>query len=322
MIDFILYNDFFINFLIILLIFTLLLTSFTKKEKKKKKLNKRQKFEDNIIDFFITLILILLCLLIEKYKVIFSISLYIIIFLTFRNVFKNYAKNSLVFSYENKQQYSFAALFFTMFFSASASNIYIESFSSLNHTLKEIMLLFYLVLKIIFSVFFILINFSIILSNIQLIFGKKLTKLIKKISKIKISYVPKYYNFYFSSKKNSKLNINIDKLIYFITCPFCVIFNLAYTLVLFTINKFLSFIKKSYKSLLNYNNSDNRTYIIKTIMKIAFIISLVLVYICTIYDKKLFSLQIKEIYNLFATVLLIPIIYDSIKAKDNSNINN
>lgn len=320
MINFILYNDFFIKFLMILLFFTLLLTNYTKKEKKK--LNKKETFEDKVIDFHIILIIILLCLLINKYKIIYNISMYIIIFLTFRNVFKNYTKKSIIFSYKSKQQYSFAALFFTMFFSANASNIYIESFSFFNHTTKEIMLLIYLVLKIIFSVFFILINFSIILSNIQIIFGNKLKKFNKKINNIKISYIPKYYNYYFSSLNSSKFNLNIDKVIYFITCPFCIIFNLIYVLILSFVNKLFIFIKKVYKSFLNYNNNSNRTYIIKTIMKIAFIVSLIIVYICIIYDNKFFSTKIKEIYNLIATVLLIPIIYDSIKDKEKPNTNN
>lgn len=322
MINFILYNDFFIKFLMILLIFTLLLTGYTKKENKKKKLNKRETFEDKVINFYITFLLILLCLLMHKYKIIYNISMYIIIFLTFSNVFKNYTKKSIVFSYESKQQYSFAALFFTMFFSANASNIYIESFSLFNHTTKEIMLLTYLVLKIIFSVFFILINFSIILSNIQIIFGNQLNKLNKIINNIKLSYIPKYYNYYFSSQNNSKFNVNIDKVIYFITCPFCIIFNLTYVLILSFVNKLFIFIKKIYKSFLNYNNNGNRTYIIKTIMKIAFIVSLIIVYICIIYDNKLFSAKIKEIYNLIATVLLIPMIYDSIKDKEKPNTNN
>ena len=92
------------------------------------------------------------------------------------------------------------------------------------------------------------------------------------------------------------------------------IFNIILKLLLTILKKIINNLIKTYHFLLNYDN--NRTLIIKTVLKISLIISLILVYICIIYENNIFSNQIKEIYNLISTVILIPIIYDSIKRKN------
>ncbi len=320
MIDLILYNNFFISFLSVLLYINIILTNCTdksdKEEKAKKiKQNEIERFKNKTIDLFLVILFIILIYISFKIKSIFAVFMSFTILLSFSRIFRNYIKEALDLDFHSKHNYLAGTTFFIILFSAKSCDIYITSFSALPHTAKEILLLMYLVLKIIFVVFFILMNFSILISNIQMIFGKYLSKLFNKIKEVNITYSPKYYNFYFSSIWNKKMVITIDKIIFFITCPIFMIVNIIFRLLIAFIDIILNSITKVYKFLLNYN--DNRNTIIKTIIKISLIISLIIVYICTIYDKIIFSNQIKEIYNLIVTVLLIPIIYDSIKEKSN-----
>lgn len=320
MIYLILYNNFFISMLSVLLYLNIILTNCTDKSDKEEKKIKTQKneierFKNKTIDLFLVILLIILVYISFKIKSIFAVFLSFTILLSFSRIFRNYTKESLDLDFQIKHNYIAGTTFFIMLFSDKSSDIYITSFSALPHTAKEILLLMYLVLKIIFIVFFILMNFSILISNIQIIFGKYLSKLFNKIKEVNITYSPKYYNFYLSSIWNKKAVIIIDKIIFFISCPIFMIFNIFSKLLIIFIDIILNSFAKIYKFLLNYN--DNRNTIIKTIIKISLIVSLIIVYICTIYDKTIFSVQIKEIYNLIVTVLLIPIIYDSIKEKNN-----
>lgn len=318
MINYILYNNFFITLLWIILYINIVLTNCTDKDKKdtKKaiKINNIENFKNKIINLFIQLICIIFMCLTLKFKNVLAIFMWFTIILSFYKIFTNYTKESLDLNFSNKHNYIAGTIFFILLFSKEAANIYIESFYMLSHTTKEILLLIYLVLKIIFIIFFILINFSIIISNIQILFGKFLYKLFYKLNHISFSYTPKYYNFHFSSIKKNKVIILIDKIIFIITCPFFIIINLIINIGIKLIKKIINITTKTYNYLLNYN--DNRNIIIKKIIKISLIISLTIVYICTIYDANIFSSQIKEIYNQIVTVLLIPIIYDSIKSNN------
>ncbi len=319
MLDLILHNNSIITFITILLFVNIILTNSTEITKNQNKSNKKdsansiEKFKDNIIDFFILILCLTFLYVAYKIKNIFSFFMFITIILSFSRIFKNYAKDDLYLNYESKQHYISATCFFTILFSAKACDIYINSLSSLPHTIKEILLLIYLITKIIFVIFFFLMNFSIIISNMKMLFGNRLSNLMNKLKKINLVYEPIYYNFIFSSIKNNNLVINIDKIIFFITCPIFMIFNIILKLLLTILKKIINSLIKTYHFLLNYDN--NRTLIIKTILKISLILSLILVYICIIYEYNIFSNQIKEIYNLISTVILIPIIYDSIKHK-------
>lgn len=320
MLDLILYNNSIIKFISFWLFANIILTNSTEitknqnKSEKKDTINAIEKFKDNTIDFFILILCLIFLYIAYKIKNIFSFFMFITIILSFSRIFKNYTKGELYLNYESKQHYISATCFFIMLFSAKACDIYITSFNSLPHTIKEILLLIYLITKIIFIIFFILMNFSIFISNLKLLFGNRLSNLINKLKTINLVYEPRYYNFIFSSTKNNNLILNIDKIIFFITCPIFMIFNIILKLLLILFKKIINSLIKTYHFLLNYDN--NRTLIIKTILKISLIISLILVYICIIYENNIFSNQIKEIYNLISTVILIPIIYDSIKRKN------
>ena len=65
----------------------------------------------------------------------------------------------------------------------------------------------------------------------------------------------------------------------------------------------------------NDGSKDNSQKIISKALKISIIFSLLIVYVVTVYNPKIICNNSKDVYNLLVTVILIPIIYDSIKSK-------
>lgn len=319
MIDLILYNDSITIFIALQLFINIILTNSTEITKKIKKIEKennpsKEKFENKTIDFFINIFCVIIMYFSCKIKSIFACLMILTIFLSFSGVFKNYAKDAIKLNYDSKQHYNCATSFFVLLFSAQSCRIYISSFGLLPHVVKEILLLLYLIVKIILTIFFTLMNFSITISNLKILFGKRLDRFICNLKKTVLIYNPKYYNYKFSSINNRNIVIIIDKIIFIITCPMFMIFNMILKLFKTLTNKIINGFIKIYYSLLNYDS--NRNIIIKTILKISFIWSLIIVYICIVYESNIFSNQIKDIYNLIVTVLLIPIIYDNIKSQN------
>lgn len=316
MIDFILYNDLLTDILIVLLMFTVILTNMTEEKEKKEETkiqNKKDKFQNDIINFWIFILLILFIYTIYKLKKLLSIFIWITIIISFYRIFKNYTSDKLNLNYTSKIHYVSATYFFTLLFSSEiCRGIYLTVFASIPHIAKEVLLVTYLIIKIILFIFFLLMNITIIISNVQLLFEKKISTIILKIKNLKHNYNPKYYTFSLSRKKNTILRLNIDKIIYFITCPIFIIYNLTIKLLKSLKKIIISYIIKIYSLLTKYNS--NKNLIIKAIIKIALIISLIIVYIIIIYEPY-FSDKVKEIYNLLVTVILIPIIYDSLIKK-------
>ena len=64
------------------------------------------------------------------------------------------------------------------------------------------------------------------------------------------------------------------------------------------------------------NYFDNSQKAISKTLKISIIFSLLIVYVITTYNPKIICNDTKDVYNLLVTVILIPIIYDSIKSKE------
>lgn len=319
MLNYILYDDFFIIILTFLFATNFILNNLTEIKvtkniiNKKTQMNKTEHFKEKTIDFFIIIFSIILLYILLKQKILYLFFLFITTLSYFARVLKNYIKSALYLDYENKQNYIFTTCIFSVLFSAGAYSKYTTLFAFIPHYTKEILLLIYLVTKIVFLIFFILINVSIIISNIQLLFGNRISKLIKSLKCINTPYKPRYYNFYFSSKENKKLFLFIDKIIFIISCPYFIILNIITKILLVIFNKLIHILVGLYQFLLNYDN--NRNIIIKRVLKISLIVSFVIVYISVIYEKNIFSNEIMDIYNLIITVILIPIIYDSIRSK-------
>ena len=86
---------------------------------------------------------------------------------------------------------------------------------------------------------------------------------------------------------------------------------------LYSLRLFLRFLLKKllgFSSILT-NYFDNSQEVISKALKISIIFSLLIVYVVATYNPKIICNDTKDIYNLLVTVILIPIVYDSIKSK-------
>ena len=148
-----------------------------------------------------------------KFKNFINISIYLIIpaILLIKNIFDIYKKEQPL-SIDNKFSKLLSMNIFVIFFSSAAVPVYYKSLASLNHNLKEILLIIYLIMRIILFVFLFLNNITILLSNISILkpFKIKDNRIDDKFYKLKD------YNFHFYRKYNSKLTLYIDTILYFL----------------------------------------------------------------------------------------------------------
>ena len=86
------------------------------------------------------------------------------------------------------------------------------------------------------------------------------------------------------------------------------IFALVILSIKFLIRKILALYTKA----INYFNNSSK--VIRKTIKISTIISLIIIYIIITYNNNIFSTNTKDIFTLLSTVILIPLIYDSIKS--------
>lgn len=179
--------------------------------------------------------------------------------------------------------------------------LYFTSLATIEHTIKEILLIIYLILKIVLFTFLFTINFFILLSNI--------TYKLKKNSKLHVKENQYFtlisYDFPIFRKYKNQLTKILDNIIFFILCPFTLVINTICIIFL----KIIKIIKSKLTKLLEFTakNINNKNIIVKKATNISIII--------TITDSHLFSNNISQIYNFISTVILIPFIYDSIKSK-------
>lgn len=316
MLNFILYNKIFDTLLLTLAYINLILnnnvdTEILKNIEQEK--DNIETFKKNIANFYLYALVIFIFLILRKNNTIYAIIIVIITLKTIYDIYINIKRDSTNLSINNKRMYTFSTFLFFAFLSSNASAIYINNFYFISHTLKEILLITYLIIKTIAYLFLLLINFSIFISNIKIIFHKRLIKFISKMDAISNrKFELRLYDFYLYKKYNTNFALIIDKFIYIIAFP---IYSIIILLLYIIINAFRILIKTILKILRILSNFDNnRDRIIKQILRIAFIVAFIIVYGITIYNKHIFSNEIIELYNLITTVILIPIIYDSIKS--------
>lgn len=304
-------------FLIINLITTIIISfsEFNKDIKITKnygKLTKLELFKLCIIITYIIVFVFILVVIANKYKITSYINL--LYYLSFIVISLKLSKKNLIdLTTENKISYIQTTVLFTIFFSNKATNIYINSFSMISHTAKEYLLIFFLIFKLIFFIYCIIINFSIFISNLSIIFKKQLKSIKKILIKIENKYFElKLYNFYFSRNNNNKIFFIIDIIIYILSCPFIMILYFIFALVILFIKFLIRKILALYTKTINYFNNSSK--VIRKTIKISTIISLIIIYIIITYNKNIFSANTKDIFTLLSTVILIPLIYDSIKS--------
>lgn len=283
-----------------------------KSNKNDNKLTKLELFKLIVTIIYIIIFAVIFIIIANKYKITSYITL--LYYLSFIWISLKLAKKNLIdLTTENKMSYIQTTILFTIFFSNKATNIYINSFSMILHTAKEYLLILFLIFKLIFFIYCIIINFSIFISNLSIIFKKQLKSIKKILIKVENKYFElKLYNFYFSKNNNNKISFIIDIIIYILSCPFIMILYFIFALIILSIKFLIRKILTLYTKTINYfNNSSN---VIRKTIKISTIISLLIIYLIITYNNNIFSANTKDIFTLLSTVILIPLIYDSIKS--------
>lgn len=319
--SFILHSRFFdiiISTLIFLnIIFTLILSIDDLKKdlnenSKNDKLTKIQLFKFIVVIIYIIAIAIITTNLAIKY----NINSYLILIYYFSFVvatIRLFNKNIKDLTFENKMSYLMTSSLFLILFSSNASQIYLNTPLNIKHTIKEYLLLLFLSIKIIFFIFCIIINLSILASNLTILFNKNFKKVKELFNKFLVKkFELQLYDFYLSNKYSKKL-FALDIIIFIILCPFQIIIYFIFTFIIL----FLRFLLKkslNFGSMLT-NYFDNSHKIISKALKISIIFSLLIIYVVATYNPKIICNDTKDVYNLLVTVILIPFIYDSIKSK-------
>ena len=283
-----------------------------KNTKNDNKLTKLEWFKLIVNIVYIIIFAIILIIVTNRYKITSYITL--LYYLSFIWISLKLAKKNLIdLTTENKMSYIQTTILFTIFFSNKATDIYINSFSTISHTAKEYLLILFLIFKLIFFIYCIIINFSIFISNLSIIFKKQLKSIKTTLIKIENKYFElKLYNFYFSRNNNNKIFFTIDSIIYILSCPFIMILYFIFAIVILSIKFLIRKILALYTKTINYFNNSSK--VIRKTIKISTIISLIIVYIIITYNNNIFSTNTKDIFILLSTVILIPLIYDSIKS--------
>lgn len=283
-----------------------------KNTKNDNKLTKLEWFKLIVTIIYIIIFAVIFIIVSNRYKITSYITL--LYYLSFIWISLKLAKKNLIdLTTENKMSYIQTTILFTIFFSNKVTNIYINSFSMIPHTAKEYLLIFFLIFKLIFFIYCIIINFSIFISNLSIIFKKQLKSIKKILIEIENKYFElKLYNFYFSRNNNNKIFFIIDIIIYILSCPFIMILYFIFALVILSIKFLIRKILALYTKTINYFNNSSK--VIRKTIKVSTIISLIIIYIIITYNNNIFSANTKDIFTLLSTVILIPLIYDSIKS--------
>ena len=313
MLNFILNNFIFDYIIITLVIFNFLLIIIVDIKEQIKDKNVLAMDNVNKIKSLVVFIeiIITMAILYMTFSNFINIIVYFIIPLIFliKNIRDTYRNGEQSLSTDTKFLKLFSSYFFIIFFSSNLVQFYYNSFSSLNHNLKEILLIIYLIIKIILFVFLLLNNITILLSNINDLkpFKIKTNKINNKTFKFK------NYDFYLYNRGHSKFSLFVDTLLYALLIIPTIV---CYLFFIFLLNLFkrLVLLKNRIINII-YNFNNNSKNITKKITNISIIIAFSIVQIIIIINSKLFSNKIIQIYNFLSTVILIPFIYDAIKSK-------
>ena len=316
MLNFILYNHLFEFLIMGIAAINFILLQFIEKNESKSKGEKENL--DTITKWKLTLVwltLVVCSILIVFFarKILLSLTILFIPSILFIKSIKNVYTNNSDLSLDNKYAYTGAAVFFIIFLSAYVTPVYMNSFSSVDHVAKEILILFYLVIKIVSFVFLLSINITVLLSNIAILLESKNSKI--KNSLQNNNNVVKFisYDFILYKKYNTTLTKIIDNIIFFILCLPTILINIIYIASL----KLLKKLKLTLYKIFNYISNDtvNKSLITRKITNISIIATLIIVYLITIINKSLFSEDVLKGFDFLSTVIIIPFIYDSIKTK-------
>ncbi len=285
------------------------------KENKRKESTKNNKITHYKLTILLITSLIVTIYSILKYKeIILAIMLIILPLYTLIITIINTYNNKNDFSLENKYISITSTSIFIVFFSSYITPLYLESFANISHIYKEILLILYLIIKITLFTFLTSSNIFVLISNINSYLK------IKNKESISNHFIHKKKTFYFINydfplyrKFQTQLTKIIDIIIFTLLSIPTIIINLIIIILLYIIKTIKNTLFNLFKRL---ENKKIWNIMIKKLTNISLIIAFIIVYIIMIIYKEHFYTQVFEIYTFISTVILLPLIYDSIKSKD------
>ena len=245
-----------------------------------------------------------------------NITLTILIFIlplfTLIKSVSNIYSNKNDFTLDTKYINVTSTIIFIIFFSGYVTPVYLDTFANIPHMYKEILLILYLIIKIILFAFLTSTNIFVLISNINTTLKQKISKSISDyfIYKEK-DFTFINYDFYLYRKYNNKLTKIIDIIIFSILSIPTILLNL---IIIICLNAIKIIKNKLFNLFKQLENKDKWNLIIKKSTNISIIIVFIIVYIIMVLFKEQFFPQIIDIFTFLSTVILLPLIYDSIKS--------
>ena len=245
-----------------------------------------------------------------------NITLTILIFIlplfTLIKSVSNIYSNKNDFTLDTKYINVTSTIIFIIFFSGYVTPVYLDTFANIPHMYKEILLILYLIIKIILFAFLTSTNIFVLISNINTTLKQKISKSISDyfIYKEK-DFTFINYDFYLYRKYNNKLTKIIDIIIFSILSIPTILLNL---IIIICLNAIKIIKNKLFNLFKQLKNKDKWNLIIKKSTNISIIIAFIIVYIIMVLFKEQFFPQIIDIFTFLSTVILLPLIYDSIKS--------
>lgn len=314
--NFFLYNHIFELIVGIPFIANSLFIEYLDNMKTKTKVQAKEKF-DKIHQYKVTILFLASILatiyIVSNFKnIILTIFIFILPLFTLIKSVSNIYSNKNDFTLDTKYINVTSTIIFIIFFSGYVTPVYLDIFANIPHMYKEILLILYLIIKIILFVFLTSTNIFVLISNINTTLKQKISKSISDyfIYKEK-DFTFINYDFYLYRKYNNKLTKIIDIIIFSILSIPTIALNL---IIIICLNAIKIIKNKLFNLFKQLENKDKWNLIIKKSTNISIIIAFIIVYIIMVLFKEQFFPQIIDIFTFLSTVILLPLIYDSIKS--------
>ena len=314
--NFFLYNHIFELIVGIPFIANFLFIEYLDNMQTKTKVQAKEKF-DKIRHYKVTILFLVSILatiyIVSNFKnIILTILIFILPLFTLIKSVSNIYSNKNDFTLDTKYINVTSTIIFIIFFSGYVTPVYLDIFANIPHMYKEILLILYLIIKIILFAFLTSTNIFVLISNINTTLKQKISKSISDyfIYKEK-DFTFINYDFYLYRKYNNKLTKIIDIIIFFILSIPTITLNL---IIIICLNAIKIIKNKLFNLFKQLENKDKWNLIIKKSTNISIIIAFIIVYIIMVLFKEQFFPQIIDIFTFLSTVILLPLIYDSIKS--------
>lgn len=314
--NFFLYNHIFELIVEILFIANFLFIEYLDNMQAKTKVQAKEKFDKirhyKVTILFLASILATIYIVFNFKNIILTILIFILPLFTLIKSVSNIYSNKNDFTLDTKYINVTSTIIFIIFFSGYVTPVYLDIFANIPHMHKQILLILYLIIKIILFVFLTSTNFFVLISNINTTLKQKISKSISDyfIYKEK-DFTFINYDFYLYRKYNNKLTKIIDIIIFSILSIPTITLNL---IIIICLNAIKIIKNKLFNLFKQLENKNKWNLIIKKSTNISIIIAFIIVYIIMVLFKEQFFPQIIDIFTFLSTVILLPLIYDSIKS--------